>query len=311
MTAYNENTKELTEAVNSILDQTYPDLELIIILDDPTNTELEKNIEALAEVDQRIKFKVNDQNMGLAQSLNRAIALSSGEYIARMDADDISFPNRFADELELIKERDYDVVTSSATFIDEEGKIVGSHDPILTTPSRIDKLLPFGSNLVHSSAFFKGSVLREFSYHNYPTAEDYDLWLRLIEHQKKIGGINSELLKYRIRSTSMTQSNKLKMFLTAQYLRDNFQNKSLDDFDLEKYHKYLSCHGYSDKLREEFSDAVNGFSKGLKDLRKFKFSGVKALTPLLQRKIYRDYFKNSYQYKKMYKKLIIIEHGLS
>lgn len=311
MTTYNESTKELTEAVNSILDQTYPNFELILILDDPQNEELKKTIEALAAVDQRIKFYVNEKNMGLSRSLNRGITLATGKYIARMDADDISYPNRLAEELELMVQKNYDLVTGSATFIDENGKIIGSHEPILTSSAQIAKLLPYGSNLVHPTAFFRGSVLREFKYHYYPTAEDYDLWLRLISHQKVIGATSKEVIKYRIRQKSMTQSNKLKMFLTSQYLRQKYANQTLDHFDEAQYQTYLQTWGYNDDFRQEFNQVTNGFSHGLKDLRKFKLSGLKALSPLLHKRIYREYFKNSYQYKRQYRKLLNAQQHLS
>ncbi|BDR59246.1 glycosyltransferase family 2 protein [Xylocopilactobacillus apicola] len=311
MTTYNERIEELNEAINSILDQTYPNFELIIILDNPENLELKKTINALAEVDQRIRFFVNEKNLGLAPSLNKAIGLTQGEFIARMDADDISFSDRLAVELNLIEEHQYDVVTSSATFIDEEGKIIGSHDPILRLPEHIAKLLPYGSNLVHPSAFFRGSVLREFGYHPYPTAEDYDLWLRLAAHQKRIAGVSSELIKYRIRKNSMTQSNKFQMFLTAQYLRSKFRAGTLDYFDEDDYKNFLNKYGYNPEKKAEFSRVVNGFSEALGNLRRFKFSGVKALMPLLEDKIYRDYFRNSYQYKKKYRKLITLEQHLA
>lgn len=311
MTAYNEKTKELKEAVNSILDQTYSNLELIIILDNPDNEDLKKNIEDLASVDQRIKFYVNEHNLGLAASLNKAISLTKGHYIARMDSDDISLNDRLATEMEALEENNCDVITSSAIFIDEDNKIIGSHDPILTSPERIAKLLPFGCNLVHPSAFFRGSVLRELGYHTYPTTEDYDLWLRTLNNGYSIGGINSELIKYRVRSNSLTQTNKLRMFLTDQYIQEKYRAKTIDQFDESDYYHYLSSHGDNDKMRQEFSDVVNGFSQALKDVRKFKFGALKNLTPLLKRKIYRDYFKSSRQYKKEYRKLISEEHDLS
>ena len=311
MTTYNESAKELTEAVNSILDQTYPKFELILILDDPNNSDLKKTIEALAAVDKRIKFYINEKNRGLSRSLNRAITLATGEFIARMDADDISFPNRLAEERDLMIKNNYDLVTGSATFINESGKIIGSHEPILTDPIQIAKLLPYGSNLVHPSAFFRGSVLREFKYHCYPTAEDYDLWLRFVSHHKVIGATNKEIIKYRIRQNSMTQSNKLKMFLTSQYLRQKFVDHTLDNFDKKEYNAYLKSWGYNDAFRQEFNQVTNSFSQSLKNLRKFKFSGFKNLTPLLHKRIYRDYFKNSYQYKRQYRKLLNAEQYLS
>lgn len=99
----NYNTKEeyLTKSINSILNQTYKDFELIIVDDGSTNG----NVEFLQEYknkDNRIKLLINDKNMGQPYSRNRAIKTASGEYIAIMDADDISLKDRFKIEVDYL-----------------------------------------------------------------------------------------------------------------------------------------------------------------------------------------------------------------
>ena len=102
MSCYNETEKELSESINSILSQTFKNIEFIIVDDNPTNTTL-KNLLIKYGNDKRVKLVFNDTNLGLAQSLNKAIDISTGEYIARMDADDIALPTRFEAQLEFLE----------------------------------------------------------------------------------------------------------------------------------------------------------------------------------------------------------------
>ncbi|MGL4742033.1 MAG: glycosyltransferase, partial [Sarcina sp.] len=85
MGVYNEKISWVKETINSILEQTYKNIELIVILDNPENQELKIFLDSYKD---KIKFEVNDKNLGLVKTLNRAIDLANGEYIARIDADD-------------------------------------------------------------------------------------------------------------------------------------------------------------------------------------------------------------------------------
>ena len=93
MSVYNAD-KYLTEAMDSILAQTYPDFEMIVVNDKSTDKSGDI-LKAFAQKDPRIVILENAQNLGLTRSLNRGLAIAKGEYVARMDADDISAPDRF------------------------------------------------------------------------------------------------------------------------------------------------------------------------------------------------------------------------
>ncbi len=98
MSTYNETVEELKKAIDSILTQTFKNFEFIIILDNPQNYEHKKVINEYLSKDKRIIFLINESNIGLAASLNEGIENAKGDYIARMDADDISMPNRLEKE---------------------------------------------------------------------------------------------------------------------------------------------------------------------------------------------------------------------
>ena len=99
LSAYNEEERWFREAVESIINQSYENFELILILDNPNNTLLEGIINEYVNKDNRIIYIKNEKNLGLVKSLNKGLSYCRGEYIARMDADDISLPERIEEEL--------------------------------------------------------------------------------------------------------------------------------------------------------------------------------------------------------------------
>ena len=101
MSAFNEEIEYIQLAIDSILNQTFKDFEFIIILDNPSNETLKNYLISRKQEDCRIKFYANEKNIGLANCLNKGISLAKGDLICRMDADDISLPNRL--EIQVIK----------------------------------------------------------------------------------------------------------------------------------------------------------------------------------------------------------------
>src|SRR3989338_10709157 len=122
MSVYN-GMPYLPEAVKSILNQTYKNFEFIII-DDASTDQSTKYLRFLK--DKRIKLIKNSKNLGLAASLNKALKFAKGEYIARMDADDISLPKRFEKQVKFFKKHpSVDICGTWVNLIDDVGKIIG------------------------------------------------------------------------------------------------------------------------------------------------------------------------------------------
>ena len=133
MSVYN-GMPYLQEAVKSILNQTYKDFEFIIVDDASTDDSL-KYLKGIN--DKRIKILSNEKNLGLAVSLNKALNAARGEYIARMDADDISKPERLHIQLNFMElNPQIDICGSFVSVIDENGKLVGS----IKKPTTDDKI---------------------------------------------------------------------------------------------------------------------------------------------------------------------------
>ena len=116
MATYKEKIELLKVAIESILKQTYNNFEFIIILDNPENIEHIRCIENYQKNDDRIRFYINEKNMGLTKTLNKALSLSKGKYICRMDADDVSMPDRIEKQLHYLNQYHYDLILFQSSY---------------------------------------------------------------------------------------------------------------------------------------------------------------------------------------------------
>lgn len=205
--------KHLKEAIESVLAQDFKDFEFIIINDGSTDKSLD-----IIKIfnDQRIKI-ISRDNKGLIYSLNEGIKTSSGDYIARMDCDDICFPNRFSTQIKSF-EMGVDMVGSWAIKINENGDSLGlmSYPPVTNTA--IKKFFIKHNPFIHPSVMIKKSVLMEVGLynHNFKHIEDYELYSRILKKFKAIN-IDQPLIKYRVSSTGITK--KYNLFIRLQGLR--------------------------------------------------------------------------------------------
>ncbi len=121
----------------------------------------------------------NKRNIGLAASLNKGIHFARGEYIARMDADDISDVTRLEKEIIYLKRHNFDMVATNKKNIDEDGYLISEDAPIKKDPN---KILMYGNMIIHSSVLIKKEVLLDLNgYREFVNSEDWDLWLRIVE----------------------------------------------------------------------------------------------------------------------------------
>ena len=147
MSVYNETLDEIRQSIDSILSQTYTDFELIIVLDQPKYSEGLVLLKKYAEQDNRVKILVNEKNIGLALSMNYAAEHACGEYLLRMDADDICMPDRFQLEYDVLQKGNYDLICGNYDFIDEGGNLL-PQKPVIYTDRQITALLPY-RNIIH------------------------------------------------------------------------------------------------------------------------------------------------------------------
>ena len=126
MSTYKEDESQLRQSIESILNQNYQDFEFIIILDNSENEMHRRVISEYAKQDVRIRFFVNENNHGRTLALNRGLALAKGEYIAIMDADDISVLNRIEIQKKYLEDNHFDLIGGVSKMIDENGNDIYS-----------------------------------------------------------------------------------------------------------------------------------------------------------------------------------------
>lgn len=180
------------QAIESVLNQSYTDIEFLIILDKPIDRTAEI---VLSYKDDRIRIIENEQNLGLTISLNKGLKIARGEFLARIDADDICTPGRLEEQLAFFEQHpDVAVCGGYFEFI-ESGEVIRfplDHDAI--------KLELFRSNaLCHSSVMFRTALLRDKGLvydEHFTFAQDYNLWSRAIQ-DLKFANLNEILVRFR------------------------------------------------------------------------------------------------------------------
>ena len=202
MAVYNERPY-LQEAVQSILDQTFEDFEFIIINDGSTDGSKEV-LECFADRDDRIRL-AHQENKGLIASLNRGLDMARGQYIARMDGDDISHPERLEKQVDFLNANsEIGILGTQIEWINSEGETIGSWSAP-ADPDLIAWKLLFNTCLDHPTILARKSLLlnlggyAEWTLH----AEDYELWTRAVR-KSRLASLPGTLLKHRQHDGSIT-----------------------------------------------------------------------------------------------------------
>jgi len=196
----------ISKALESIYNQTYQNFEVVIVDDGSTD----RTSEILINMkDSRTFIYRNPENRGLTKSLNIGLNLCRGEYIARMDADDVSHPERFAKQVEFLENNpDYALVGSSYYCINQDEKIV-AFIKVLTAYNEIKQGLKTQNWFGHGTVMVRRTVLLDLGAYNekYKFAQDYDLWLRIAE-KYKVGNIDEPLYYWRSFDNSISNEKK-------------------------------------------------------------------------------------------------------
>lgn len=229
--------KYVSAAVESILKQTFTDFELLLVNDASTDGS-RAVLSDFAACDPRIRLIDNPKNMGLTATLNKAIDLCRGEYIARMDADDIALPERLAIQVDFLdKQPEIGFCGSWVAIIDAQGNPTGERWAMQLTPEAVHARMYFHNCFVHASVMMRRRyALMKYDAANYPIQEDYEFWTRLTEATKGFV-IPKILLYYRIHGENITLSKaeKARLF-TRQIVRNRLQrlglNPSEEELDL-------------------------------------------------------------------------------
>lgn len=197
----------ISSAIESIRSQSLNDFELLILDDGSTDNTLEVAREA-AHADCRIII-IEGQHRGLSENLNLGLNIARGEFIARMDADDVSLKSRFALQVSFLDSHpEYGAIGAQAIRMDEDDLPIGPwHVPL--SHEEIDKTHISGAGvaIIHPAVMMRRDIVMKINGYRpqYDTAEDYDLFLRMSE-SSRLGNLSDTLLRYRVHEKSVTLS---------------------------------------------------------------------------------------------------------
>ena len=240
MSVYN-GEKYLREAIESILNQTFADFEFIIVNDGSTDSSLEI---IQSYHDDRIRVINNEINIGLTKSLNKAIGEARGEYIARQDADDISLPNRFEEQLKYFEQYPEVVLLGTSAYrVDEHEKVLAK----VILPEKPDKNSLKGSQFYHGSLMVKKEVFNKVGRYNelLRYCQDYELWLRIAKSYE-VRNLTQLLYKFRFHSENVRfkrgDESALYHLVALRSARNNLDKeilKAISDKGIKSLYPYL------------------------------------------------------------------------
>lgn len=240
--------KYLKACIDSVLGQTYPYFELIVVNDDSTD----KTREILdGYVDKRIHVLHNEKNVGIVTSLNRGIKEAKGKYIARIDADDMMHPDRLHKQVKYLENREKEevvLVGSHHYVINQDGKVKGMKQYPVSN-AEINSVLLFQNPFSHPSIMMRADVAKRVRYsERYPYAEDFHLWFDILKDYKA-GNIPECLTYYRIHEDNLSaKNNKPQRENAAALLLDELAILGLDpSLEELKIHLAISS-GYGAKF---------------------------------------------------------------
>ena len=263
MSTYNEPLDWIREAVDSILNQTYPNIEFIIIVDKPDNRELILLLEEYKKENNNIVLIINEKNLGLVESLNKGIQCATGEYIARMDADDISESARIEKQVRYLKENSYNLVGSYFTpfWLDNR-----KHVCVLPKKDgAIRETFRHRNCVQHPTWLGEKKVFIELNgYRNIDACEDFDFLVRVALTGYRLGNVGESLLLYRLNPLSISHQKLYKQQATMLYISYNYRHNKV--ITMDEYNKYLNSSKYRQKCKRLAKMDFYNRSVGLRHL---------------------------------------------
>jgi len=262
MSVYNEKENWLKESIESILLQSYKNIEFIIILDNPDNKKLDNMIETYKKTDERIRYFINETNMGLVKSLNKALGYAKGDFMARMDADDISLPDRIEKQMNYMNAHpDIDFMGARCINIDEDGLELYRDATIPEDMKLIKSCLLNVDFINHPTWFFRKECSEKNNgYREITCAEDYDFLLRLITNGFKLANTNEFLVRYRIRKSGISKSNSLQQLLYSKHVVKMYNDRLKYGVEKESV-EYLKNIKIDVNEENKYSLALEGLTK--------------------------------------------------
>lgn len=279
MPVYN-GEEYIKQAIDSILNQTINNFELIIINDG--STDCTEDI-IMSYNDKRIRYIKNDANLKLIKTLNKGISIAKGDYISRMDADDIAVNNLFQKQIEVFKNDDtVDIVNICTYELIQDGTLYRPFPNKKYIDSTTLKYIElFENQITHPGIMVKADLMKKYMYkddHSVINFEDVDLWIRMLWDGCKCVTLQEHLLYYRINRAGVTRSFGRK----RNILRVQYNNKLL-------YHKF-NIKVPSDLLYYLYGDVNNNYCKPFKIDNIIRIFSSQAIENKIAHKKFMDWY---------------------
>ncbi|WP_415272021.1 glycosyltransferase family 2 protein [Candidatus Pelagibacter sp. Uisw_121] len=205
---YYKKKEYIISSINSVLNQTYKNLEIIIIYDDLNKKDLNL-LKKIKKKDKRIKIYINKKNLGAGRSRNKGIKLSKGVFVAFLDSDDLWKKNKLKKQIFFMKKNGINASHTSYTIINSNNKIVGSRN----AKDMSYKLLLKSCDIGLSTVVLKKEIITsKIKFANIKTKEDYVLWLKITFNNNKIFALKDNLTKWRKLEDSLSSSRLQKIY---------------------------------------------------------------------------------------------------
>ena len=215
--------KFIGETIESVINQTYENWEMIIV-DDCSKDNTKDIVNKYAQNDDRIKYHLLEKNSGAAIARTKAMELANGNYMAFLDSDDLWVEDKLEKQLKFMKENNFNFVCTEYEQIDEQsnplGKIIKVRDKANYNRVLLD--CPVGN----STVMYNVKAMGKFQVPNIRKRNDDALWLKMLKKEEYIHGMKEVLMKYRIRENSIS-SNKLDLVKYHWYLYREIENLSV------------------------------------------------------------------------------------
>ena len=255
MSILNTSVPVLKEAVDSILQQTFSDFEFIIIDDGSTDEETVAYLDGVAVSDPRVKILRNEVNLGTTKSLNIGFSAARGKYIARMDGDDISFPERFSKQYAFMESHP-DVIVCGCRVTTDRNDASPAKGKMEDMDSYRIKMLFRNPGPTHPTAFFRRSVLLEkhIEYdESLRYSQDYGMWAELVKYGR-ICILQDRLVYYRIHDGQVSKAHREEQIRCDKVTQKKLLCELLGDVteeELDLHYRYSTLYYRGQKLTKD------------------------------------------------------------
>lgn len=220
MSVYNEPIEWIKRSVNSVLEQSYKNKEIIVIVDNPDNLAATEYLIEKKKVYSNLTVEINSKNIGLVKSLNKGLKLCSGSYIARMDADDYSYKDRLIKQIAYMSKHNLDIVGCNIILNNGENKV---EKRSIVFPLFCKRMVKYCTCVAHPTWLAKREVYDELKgYRNIDACEDFDFLNRAVLRGYRIGNMPETLFEYRINESSISSIKKYKQYTLMRFISAHY-----------------------------------------------------------------------------------------